>query len=49
MSISAHCLPQNISLVHFQLTVTPEIAKNIKKVKDSKSPVVDGIQPNLCH
>ena len=31
-----------------QLFVTPEmIAKKIKKMKDNKSPVVDGIPPKL--
>ena len=32
-----------------QLFVTPElIAKKIKKMKDNKSPGVDGIPPKIC-
>ena len=50
MSISAQFLPQKISAQdNFgQLFVTPEmIAKKIEKMKDNKSPGVDGIPPKL--
>ena len=59
MSISGQFLPQKISAhfqcvegntsEHLgQLFVSPEImAKKIKKMKDNKSPGVDGIPPKL--